>query len=131
MIVDVSNREWAKFLNKVWPIMRDELANYTAKQGAVTQLRIYNNQLVDKETSNYFIRTHGFMSSIPGLVNIDIMSKYQSNPSNYEGFLQGYVSLKDGSVVLATDSCPDYADNVVAFACHIDPRQPKSVPTTL
>jgi hypothetical protein len=131
MIVDVSNTEWAKFLNRVWPVMRDELANYVAKQGAVNKLRIYNNQLVDKETSNYFIRTHGFMSSIPGLVNLDIMSQYESNPTNFEGFLQGYVSLRDGSVRAATSDCPSCADAVVAFSCHIDPRQPKTVPTTL
>lgn len=131
MIVDVSNTEWAKFLNRVWPVMRDELANYVAKQGAIGKLRIYNNQVVDKTTSNYFIRTHGFMSSIPGLVNIDIMSHYESNTANFEGFLQGYVSLRDGSVHLATDTCPSCADSVVAFSCHVNPRHPKPVPTTL
>jgi len=131
MIVDVSNTEWAKFLYRVWPVMRDELANYVTKVGPVTSLRIYNNQTVDKSTSNYFIRTHGFMSSIPGLVNLDIMSSYQSNPTNYEGFLQGYVSLNDGTVQVATDNCPSCTSNVVAFSCHINPRQPKPVPTTL
>ena len=131
MIVDVSNTEWAKFLNRVWPVMRDELANYVAKVGPVSKLRIYNNQLVDKDTSNYFIRTHGFMSSIPGLVNLDILSSYEPDPTNYEGFLQGHVNLVNGSVTVATDNCPSCADSVIAFSCHIDPRQPKPVPTTL
>lgn len=131
MIVDVSNTEWAKFLNRVWPVMRDELANYVAKVGPISKLRIYNNQLVDKDTSNYFIRTHGFMSSIPGLVNLDILSSYESNPTNYEGFLQGYVNLVNGSVTVATDNCPSCTDRVIAFSCHINPHQPKPVPTTL
>lgn len=122
MIVDVSNTQWAKFLNKVWPIMRDELANYVNKCGSIDRLRIYDNELVDKETNNYFIRTHGFMSSIPGLVNLDIMSTYESNPINYKGFLQGYINLKNGLIVVATDNCPSCSDPVIAFICHVDPR---------
>lgn len=131
MIIDVGNKQWAKFLSKVWPVMRDELANYVSKCGSITSIRIYSNELVDKETSNYFIRTHGFMSSIPGLVHLDIKHGYKSTNANYPGFLQGYLNLKTGVIFLTTDSCPDSDDFVVAFVCHIDPRQPLPVPKEL
>jgi len=131
MIVDVSHTHWAKFLNRVWPIIRDELANYNNKCGDFDHLRIYKNQIVDKETSNYFIRTHGFMSSIPGLVNLDFYKAYTGSPKNFHGFMLGYINLKTGSLIVATDNCPDSDDPVIAFSCHIDPRQPKPVPEEL
>lgn len=131
MIIDVGDKQWAKLLLKVWPIMRDELANYVNKCGPVTSIRIYSNELVDKETSNYFIRTHGFMSSIPGLVHLDIKYGYKSRGINYPGLLQGYLNLKNGTIFLTTDTCPDTDDPVVAFVCYVDPRQPLPLPMEL
>lgn len=131
MIVDVTHTQWAKFLNKVWPIMRDELINYVNKCGDFDCIRIYKNQLVDKETSNYFIRTHGFMSSIPGLVHLDFYKIYTGSTRNFPGFISGYINLKNGLLIAATDNCPNSNDPVIAFSCHIDPRQPKPVPEEL
>lgn len=131
MIIDVGHTQWARFLTKVWPIIRDELANYQNKCGDFEQLRIYKNQIVDKETSNYFIRTHGFMSSIPGLVNLDFYKTYTGSAVNFQGFMVGYINLKNGSLITATDNCPDCTDPVIAFSCQIDPRQPRPVPEQL